>query len=449
MDDSAPFCCGSPRCVSGSGPPRRHDGVPRKRRRPWSVFDPPRSTTVKPSNLPQDPMIRQLVQSARASHVTRRGLLAGAGAGAAALALAACSTGGASGKPTPAKDLSSSDKTLTWANWQAYLDQDDNGKYPTLEAFEKQSGIKVKYDVAVDDNNTYYAKVKDQLALGKDIGADTVCLTDWMVARWIRLGYVQEFGADAIPNKKNLVSNLVDVDFDKGRKKSLPWQSGFAGICWNKEKLPDGLASVDDLWKPELKGKVGVLSEMRDTMGLILLQQGVDISGDFSDADFDKGIEKLTKEVNDGQIRNIKGNSYLNDLKSGDTLAAICWSGDITQLNAEAGDNWQFAIPEAGGTLWSDNFVIPIGSTRKANAEKLIDYYYQPEVAAEVAAWVNYITPVEGAKEAATAIDPALADNQLIFPDAETLSQAHIFRSLSTAEEQKYQAAFQKVILGA
>lgn len=404
---------------------------------------------MNPRPLPQDPMIRQLVQSARASQLSRRGLLAGLSAGAATLALAACSTGGASSKPTAAKDQSSTDKKLTWANWQAYLDQDDSGGYPTLAAFEKQSGLTVKYDVAVDDNNTYYAKVKDQLALGKDIGADTVCLTDWMIARWIRLGYVQEFDETAIPNKKNLVANLQDIDFDPGRKKSLPWQSGFAGICWNKEKLPNGLKSVDDLWKPELKGKVGVLSEMRDTVGLLLLQQGVDISKEFSDADFDKAIEKLTKEVSDGQIRNIKGNSYLNDLKSGDTLAAICWSGDITQLNAEAGDNWEFVLPEAGGTLWSDNFVIPIGSPRKANAEKLIDYYYQPEVAAEVAAWVNYITPVEGAKEAATAIDPALADNQLIFPDADTLSQAHIFRSLSTAEEQKYQAAFQKVILGA
>ncbi len=404
---------------------------------------------MKSRPLPNDPMIRQLVQSARASQLTRRGLLAGATAGAAALALAACSTGGASGKPTPAKDQSGTDKTLTWANWQAYLDQDDNGKYPTLEAFQKQSGLKVKYDVAVDDNNTYYAKVKDQLALGKDIGADTVCLTDWMIARWIRLGYVQSFDESAIPNKKNLTSNLVDVDFDPGRKKSLPWQSGFAGICWNKEKLPNGLKSIDDLWKPDLKGKVGVLSEMRDTMGLLMLQQGVDISKQFSDDDYNKAIDTLTKEVNDGQIRNIKGNSYLNDLKSGDTLAAICWSGDITQLNAEAGDNWQFAIPEAGGTLWSDNFVIPIGSPRKDNAQKLIDYYYEPEVAAEVAAWVNYITPVQGAKEAAVKIDPELADNQLIFPDDETLSKVHVFRTLTPAEEQKYQAAFQKVILGA
>jgi spermidine/putrescine transport system substrate-binding protein len=394
-------------------------------------------------------MIRELVRRARAAQLTRRTVLAGTGASALAMMLAACSPAGASKKLTPAKDVSDSNKNMTWANWQAYLDQNDSGKYPTLQAFEKKSGISVKYDVAVDDNNTYYAKVKDQLALGKDIGADTVCLTDWMVARLIRLDYVQTFGKDAIPNKKNLSPALQDPDFDPGRTKSLPWQSGYAGICWNKKAVPGGLKNVSDLWDPSLKGKIGVLSEMRDTMGLILLDQDVDISKKFTDDQYNTAIDLITKQVSDGQIRNIKGNSYLNDLKSGDTLAAICWSGDITQLNAEAGDNWEFVLPEKGGTLWSDNFVIPMGSSRKANAEKLINYYYEPEVAAEVAAWVNYITPVVGAKEAAVKIDPELADNQLIFPDAETLSKAHIFRTLTPAEEQKYQTAFQKVILGA
>jgi spermidine/putrescine transport system substrate-binding protein len=394
-------------------------------------------------------MVRELVRRARAAQLTRRSVLAGTGAGALAMLLAACSPAGSSKTLTPAKDVSASNKNMTWANWQAYLDQNDNGKYPTLQAFEKKTGISVKYDVAVDDNNTYYAKVKDQLALGKDIGADTVCLTDWMVARLIRLDYVQTFGKDAIPNKKNLSPALKNPDFDPGRTKSLPWQSGYAGICWNKKAVPGGLKNVSDLWDPSLKGKIGVLSEMRDTMGLILLDQDVDISKKFTDDQYNTAIELITKQVSDGQIRNIKGNSYLNDLKSGDTLAAICWSGDITQLNAEAGDNWEFALPEKGGTLWSDNFVIPMGSSRKANAEKLINYYYEPEVAAEVAAWVNYITPVVGAKEAAVKIDPKLAENQLIFPDAETLSKAHIFRTLSPAEEQKYQTAFQKVILGA
>lgn len=394
-------------------------------------------------------MIRALIAQARNAQLNRRALLAGAGAGATALALAACSTGGTQGKPTPAADASADDKTLNWANWAAYIDEDDSGAYPTLERFTEETGITVNYEVAVDDNNTYYGKVKDQLALGQDIGADTAVLTDWMIARWIRFGYAQKLNHDNIPNLANLNPSLLEPDFDKGRQYSLPWQGGFAGICWNTEAIPGGLESVEDLWSADLKGRVGVLSEMRDTMGLIMLQNGVDIAGDWSDDDFTAGIDVLRKQVADGQVRNIKGNSYLEDLKSEDTLAAICWSGDITVINAEAGDKWQFAIPTAGGTLWNDNFLVPIGSPRKSNAEALMNYYYEPEVAAEVAAWVNYITPVVGAKEAAAAIDPELAENQLIFPDEETLSNAHIFRSLDGAEEQKYQAEFQSILLGA
>ncbi|MDQ2661670.1 MAG: spermidine/putrescine ABC transporter substrate-binding protein [Actinomycetota bacterium] len=403
--------------------------------------------TVRP--LPEDPMIRALVAQARRAQLNRRNLLLGAGAGASALALAACSTGGGQAKPTAAADNSANDKSLNWANWAAYIDEDDAGNYPTLVQFTEETGIEVNYEVAVDDNNTYYGKVKDQLALGQDIGADTVCLTDWMVSRWIRLGYTQALDHANIPNLANLTPSLKDVDFDPGREMSIPWQGGFAGICWNKEAVPGGLASVSDLWNPELKGRVGVLSEMRDTMGLLMLENGVDISGSWGDDEYTEAIEVLRKQVDDGQVRNIKGNSYLEDLKSEDTLAAICWSGDITVINAEAGDKWEFALPTAGGTLWNDNFLVPIGSTRKANAEALINYYYEPEVAAEVAAWVNFITPVVGAKEAAIAIDPELAENQLIFPNEETLSNAFVFRSLDGAEEQRYQAEFQSILLGA
>ncbi len=397
--------------------------------------------------LPDDPMIRQLVLQARRSQLSRRTLLGGAGMGTAAMMLAACASGGGEA-PQAATDSSDTDKTLNWANWAAYIDEDDDGNYPTLLRFQEESGISVKYDVAVDDNNTYYGKVRDQLALGQDIGADLVCFTDWMINRVIRQGYVQPLDRGNIPNATNLISSLQDPDFDPGREYSLPWQGGFAGICWNKEKVPGGLESVGDLWDPSLKGRVGVLSEMRDTIGLIMLESGVDISGDFTSDEFLTAIEAFQEQVDNGQIRNIKGNAYLEDLKSEDTLAAICWSGDITVINAEAGDKWEFAIPSGGGTLWNDNFVVPIGSTRKTNAETLIDYYYQPEVAAEVAAWVNYITPVAGAKEAAAAIDPALAENPLIFPDDDILSQVKIFRGLTGAEENEFGSAFQAVLLG-
>jgi spermidine/putrescine transport system substrate-binding protein len=398
--------------------------------------------------LPSDPMIRRLVEQTRASQVSRRAMLSGAGGLAAALALAACSTGGAT-KPTAAADVSDEDKTLKWANWAAYIDEDDDGKYPTLEAFQEQTGITVDYLVDVDDNNTYYGKVKDQLALGQDIGADAVVLTDWMVSRLIRLGYTQKFDQANLPNATNLVSTLQNPDFDEGRNYSLPWQGGFAGLCWNTEKVPNGLKTISDLWDPELTGRVGVLSEMRDTIGLIMLEQGVDISGDFGSPEFQAAVDVFKEHVDSGQIRNVKGNSYLEDLASEDTLAAIVWSGDISVLNAEAGgEKWKFVIPESGGTIWNDNFVVPIGSTRKKNAETLMNYYYEPEVAAEVAAWVNYITPVEGAKEAMEAIDPELAENQLIFPNEETLSTVKMFRTLSSAEEQEFGALFQAVLLG-
>lgn len=386
--------------------------------------------------LPEDPMMRSLVLAARRAQMSRRTMLlgtAGAIGAASSVSLTACAPTG---------------ESLVWSNWALYIDEDDNGDYPTLDRFEDQSGISVTYQVDVDDNNTYYAKVKDQLELNQDIGADTVCLTDWMAARLIRQGHVQDLGRSAMPNTDNLLSSLTNPDWDPGRTKSLPWQGGFAGICWNKEKLPNGLRTVSDLWDPELEGRVGVLSEMRDTIGLIMLEQGVDISGNFSAADFEKANDVFREKVESGQIRNIKGNSYIDDLTNEDTLAAIVWSGDVTTLNAESGDKWEFIIPETGGTLWNDNFVVPNGSTKLANVQKLIDYYYDPAVAAEVAAWVNYITPVDGAQAEAAKIDPELADNQLIFPNEDTLSQVKIFRGLTPDEEQSFGDQFQSVLLG-
>jgi spermidine/putrescine transport system substrate-binding protein len=403
-----------------------------------------------PRSLPEDPLIRSLVIHARRAQMTRRGVLAGATAGASALALAACAPTGVK-KLTPGTDISSTDKSMVWANWPAYMDTvDATGAHPTLDAFTKSTGIKVDYREDVDDNNSYYAKVKDQLALGKDIGADTVCLTDWMVSRWIRFGYTQTLDHSKIPNIKNLNPSLLNIDYDKGRHQSLPWQGGFAGICWNKQEFPNGFTSVSEMFKePKLKGRVAVLSEMRDTIGLIMLEQGVDIAGNFTDSQFQAALAVLKQNIDDGVIRNVKGNSYLDDLKNGDTLAAICWSGDITLINGSNGDKWTFAIPDAGGTLWNDNFLVPIGAKHKANAEAIMNWYYDPQIAAQVAAYVNYITPVVGAKEAAVAIDPALADNNLIFPDAATLKKAFVFRTLTPAQEQSYGSAFQSVLLGA
>ena len=396
--------------------------------------------------LPEDPMIRSLIKMARKSQVSRRTFLAGTGGGAVALGLAACAGDAEIVAP---EDISATDKTLNWSNWPFYMDEDDDGNYPTLMRFEAEYGIDVNYVVDYDDNNTYFAKVRDQLSLGQDIGADLVCPTEWMVSRWVSLGYVQEFNEANMPNKANVVASLANPDFDPGRKKSLPWQAGFAGIAYNTEKTGE-VRTIEDLWRDDLNGRVVVLSEMRDTMGLLLMANGVDISGDWGNDEFNAAIDVLTEQVGRGQIRNVRGNSYTEDLVNEDALAAIGWSGDITLLNLEAGyEKWKFVFPESGATIWNDTFVIPVGSPRKTNAEIVMNYYYEPEVAAEVAAWVNYVTPVEGAYEAAIDIDPELAENQLIFPNAETLSKVKAFRTLDSAEDNEYQAAFQAVVLGA
>jgi spermidine/putrescine transport system substrate-binding protein len=244
------------------------------------------------------------------------------------------------------------------------------------------------------------------------------------------------------------VADLLNPDFDPGRKSSLPWQGGFAGLVYNSDLVSTPVLSVADLWRDELKGRVVVLSEMRDTVGVIMRSQGVDITK-FTADEFNAAIAEIEMRVADGYIRNIKGNSYSEDLVSEDALAGIVWSGDITVLNLEAGyEKWKFVLPDSGGTFWNDTFMIPIGSPRKTNAEKLINWYYDPAIAAQVAAWVNYVTPVQGAYEEAIKIDPALAENQLIFPNDETLSKVHIFRSLADAEENEFQAAFQSIILG-
>jgi spermidine/putrescine transport system substrate-binding protein len=377
-------------------------------------------------------------------------LLGGAGALGVGAALAACGTGGESGAstgPSPAADRSKTDKVVNWANWPLYLDYNDKTKtYPTLEAFEKLDGIKATYDEAIEDNDTYYGKIQGQLKNGQDIGKDIIVFTDWMAGRVIDQGYVQKLNKSVIPNASKLLKSLQQPDFDLGRNYSLTWQSGYAGLAWNKKKLPRGLKNISDLWHPDLKGKVEVLSEFRDTVGLIMLEQGVDIEKKFTDDQFSAAIEVLEKQLGSGQIRQVKGNSYKQDLINGDAVAVIGWSGDITQINFEKGDQWEFLIPEAGGTLWSDNMLVPIGSPHKENAEILMNYYYTPEVAAQVAQYVNYICPVQGAQDAMVKLDPDLAEDPYIFPTAEDLAKVKKFRSLSGAEETKYTSQFQSVL---
>jgi spermidine/putrescine transport system substrate-binding protein len=379
--------------------------------------------------------------------LSRRGLLQGAGIGAGALLLAACSTGAAP-RPQAAADLSGTQKSLRFDSRDTYRNTTGED-FPLLGAFGEASGISVTYTNAVSDDNLYYQKVKNQLRLGQDIGADAAVLSDWMAARWIRLGYVQQLDHRNIPNFESIRPRFRDADGDPGRKGSLPWRSGFTGIAWNKEAIPEGLTSVSDLWDPSLRGRVGVMSAMRDTLGLIMLDQDVDIETEWGDGEFSAAVETLRAQIGGGQLLGIKGNKYKEDLTSGATVAAIARAGDVMQINAESGDKWGFALPDKGGVLWSDDVVIPIGSTHRANAEEFINYYYDPANAVQVAAATDFISPVDIRQLEIDVLDEAVASNRMVFPTPVTFGNARVFRTLSQGEEQRYTAQYQTILLGA
>jgi spermidine/putrescine transport system substrate-binding protein len=261
------------------------------------------------------------------SQVSRRAVLAGAGGIGAAGLLAACGGGGSSSGGDA--------KTVRWGNWPLYLDYDDKTKtYPTLEKFMTQTGLTAKYFEDYNDNDEFFGKVQAQLKLGEDIGYDVVTPTDWMAARWLRLGYTQKFDAANVPNKVNILDSLASPSYDPNRESSLTWQGIMAGFGWNTEKNPKGIHTLDELFAPQNKGKIVVLTEMRDTIGVILLAQGVDITK-VTENQFMNAVDFMAKKIADGWIRGVKGNEYAQDLTSGDATAVIGWSGDMFILSSE------------------------------------------------------------------------------------------------------------------
>ncbi|WP_262286613.1 spermidine/putrescine ABC transporter substrate-binding protein [Micromonospora sp. MA102] len=386
-------------------------------------------------------------------HLTRRGLLTGTLGSATLLAtagtLAGCGTKGAQQTEAGCKsdDLSATEKKLAFSNWPQYMDVDekDESKRPSLDAFVKKSGIQVTYTEDVNDNNEFFGKVQNQLAGCQTTGRDIMVLTDWMAARMIRLGWIQKLDKAKLPNvEANLLPSLRNRSFDSDNQLAIPWQSGLAGLAYNA-KVAKEIRTVDELLtRPDLKGKVTALSEMRDTMGLLLQSNGHD-PANFTTAQFDDALNKLKKAVDSKQIRKFTGNDYAPDLAKGDIAACIGWSGDVIQLGFED-EKIKFVVPESGVMLWSDNMLVPNKATHKANAEELINYYYDPAVAAQLAAYVNYICPVKGAQAEMEKIDPDLASNTLIFPDDAMLSKSKVFMALDEKREKEYETKFQQVI---
>lgn len=391
---------------------------------------------------------------ARRSTLSRRGLLraggvaAFAGLSVAALDLPFFSVAGAAQDPATcrASDQSASDPRLVISNWTGYIDPRRNPRSTSVE-FTAETGIEVEYNVDVNDNAEFYAKVKNQLGSCDPIDRDLIVLTDWMAARMVGLGWIQPMQRQDVPNlHANLIDSLRDKAWDPDLTYHAPWQSGLTGIAYNAAQVDEVGSFTELLTRPDLKGRITLLTEMYDTMGFMLLATGAD-PGDFTPAEWADALDLLRRTVSDGQLRSFAGNNYLQELSSGNIVACEAWSGDVIQAQLENPDI-RFVAPEEGLGLWSDNMLIPNKATHQANAERWIDYYYEPEVAARLAAWVNYICPVQGAQEAMTRIAPKLADNPLIFPDAELLASTWDFMPLDDRQQAQYEREWADVVAG-
>ncbi|MEU9328544.1 spermidine/putrescine ABC transporter substrate-binding protein [Streptomyces canus] len=396
--------------------------------------------------------MRRSFRSGRAA-MTRRSLLRASAGGALTVgglgALSACGIPAAGNTKggVSAEDHSAKEKVVHFSNWTEYIDVDESEKHhPTLDQFQKRTGISVKYTEDINDNVEFFGKIKPQLAAGQDTGRDIIVLTDWLAARLIRLGWVQKLDASNLPHAyANLSAQFRDPDWDPGRAYSYVWQGISTVIAYNKKAL-DGeeVKSVSDLLdNAKLKGRVGFLSEMRDSIGMTLLDMGKD-PAHFTADDYDAAIARLQKAVDKGQIRRFTGNDYTSDLTSGDFAACIAWAGDVVQLKADSPDI-DFIIPDSGYMTSTDNMLIPNKARHKTNAERLIDFYYEPKPAAELAAYINYVTPVDGVKPELEKLDPDAANNPLIIPDKAMAAKSHAFRSLSSKEETAFEEKFAKL----
>lgn len=383
--------------------------------------------------------------------LTRLELLRRAALGGAALSipgfLAACggdSGGGAAGTTTAGpKELAD---TLRFSNWTLYIDRDEKTKKsPTLEQFKEEHGVTVRYFEDINDNATYFGKIQRPLSQGQSIDRDIVVLTDnsRFPGLLIQREWAEPLDKSAIPNIANLQDSLKSPSFDPDREFSLPWQSGMTGIASNLTLTKTPVTSIDQLLEDsKLKGKVTLLTEMADTMSLVMLANGDD-PAKVDDAAFERALKRIQSAVDSGQVRQFTGNDYTGPLSRGDLAASVAWSGDVVQLTAD-NPKLQWNLPDTGGDIWTDNMLIPLGGDA-FTASTFMNFVYDPKIAAQLAAYINYVSPVKGAKEEARKLDPALADNPLIFPDAETLSKTVIFDSAALSN-QDYLEKWQSLI---
>jgi spermidine/putrescine transport system substrate-binding protein len=391
---------------------------------------------------PRDDELHALLRQA----INRRGFLRRTALGAGGLVLgnsllAACG-GGKEGAPAAGADstaaTASAGKTLRISNWPLYIDKQ------TVPDFEKATGIKTEYTEDINDNAEFFAKIDEPLKRNQSIDREIIVLTDWMAGRLIQLGYVAPLDDAKFPNKANLVDNVKDVSFDPGRKYSVPWLSGMTGIGYNPKKTGRELTSINDIFDPKFKGQVTMLTEMRDTIGLVMLGEGKDPTKATVD-DAKAAAAKIKKARESGQIRKFTGNDYAEDLAAGNIAVALAWSGDIQGLAAD-NPNLRWIAPKEGAMLYSDNMMIPKTDDRQDLAMAWINYVYDPKHSAQIVAGAPYLSAVKGAGAELAKIAPDLASSPLVNPPDDLRARLHVFRALTDAEDTEFNRIFQDAI---
>ncbi|MDQ3619968.1 MAG: spermidine/putrescine ABC transporter substrate-binding protein [Actinomycetota bacterium] len=392
--------------------------------------------------------------------ITRRELLrrAGIGAGAVSMSafLAACGIGGGNEGGNQSEDdgLTTTEENgeLNFANWPLYIDR-AKGRRPTLDDFTKASGIQVNYKENIQDNESFFGTIQEPLANDQAIEWDIIVVTDWMIARMVRLGYLEELDHSLLSNfEANAGQIYKDPVYDPGNAHSIPWQSGITGIGYNPELTGGEITSFNQLFEPALKGKVGMFKEMRDTFTLTLLSMNIDPQ-EASIADVEAATDKLIEQREQGIVRQYYGNEYADALLRGDLAATMAWSGDVFQLQFDNPD-LRFVVPDEGGVLWVDNMAIPQNAANPIDAHTFMNFVYGPEIAAQITGWVNYICPVPAAQDLLLeqgkkdSYYKTVAESPLVFPTPEMEANLHGYRDLTTDEEEQWQDLFQSVIQG-
>jgi spermidine/putrescine transport system substrate-binding protein len=383
---------------------------------------------------------------------SRRGFLRTAGISAMALGggglLTACGTDAAkvSAGECQSTDRSAEEKTINFSNWIGYVDP-IKAKGSSIQKFQQETGITVNYKNGdVNDNETFFAKVSPQLQDCRSTGRDVFVVTDFMAARMVELNWIQKLDHANLPNvDANLIPFLKSPDWDPNRDYSVPWQSGMTGICYNADLTDPVMSFKELLTRPDLKGKIELLTEMRDTMLFLLLMQGSDPE-EFTADDFTSAIETLQGYVNSGQIRRFAGNDYVDDMKSGDIVACEAWSGDV--INLLGGGKYKWVPPDEGFALWTDNMLVPNMAEHKTNVETLMNFYYDPVNAAKLSAWNYYFCPVAGAQQEIGQFDKSAVHSDFIFLDDATLEKGKQFMPLSDEQERDFQRQFNEVMSG-